>query len=160
MIAAVRPDSWNFPLLLHVVGAMVLVGGLAVLASTLVTARRATAGAAAGDDGPSLTRLAFRVLLFSVLPGYVVMRIGAQWVESKEFGPGDDDDVPWLGIGYITADAGLLLLIVTTIVLGIAARRARDGRTATGLTRAALIISGLLLVAYVVAVWAMTTKPD
>lgn len=30
MLAAIRPDSWNLPLLLHVFGAMVLVGGLVV----------------------------------------------------------------------------------------------------------------------------------
>jgi len=28
VLAALRPDSWNFPLLLHVLGAAVLVGGL------------------------------------------------------------------------------------------------------------------------------------
>ena len=27
VLAAIRPDSWNFPLLLHVLGAMILVGG-------------------------------------------------------------------------------------------------------------------------------------
>jgi hypothetical protein len=26
MLAAVRPDSWNFPLFVHVLGAMILVG--------------------------------------------------------------------------------------------------------------------------------------
>ena len=28
VLAAIRPDDWNFPLLLHVLGAMLLVGGL------------------------------------------------------------------------------------------------------------------------------------
>jgi hypothetical protein len=28
ILAVVRPDSWNFPLFLHVLGAMILVGGL------------------------------------------------------------------------------------------------------------------------------------
>ena len=27
VLAAIRPDDWNFPLLLHVLGAMLLVGG-------------------------------------------------------------------------------------------------------------------------------------
>jgi uncharacterized integral membrane protein len=39
--AAVRPDSWNFPLLLHVLGAMVLVALLAVAAVVLSAALRA-----------------------------------------------------------------------------------------------------------------------
>ncbi len=29
VLASIRPDSWNFPLFLHVLGAMILVGGLA-----------------------------------------------------------------------------------------------------------------------------------
>ena len=33
MIAAVRPDSWNLPLLAHVAGAMVLVGALVLVAA-------------------------------------------------------------------------------------------------------------------------------
>ena len=30
VIASIRPDSWNFPLFLHVLGAMVLVGAAAI----------------------------------------------------------------------------------------------------------------------------------
>ena len=37
-LAAIRPDSWNFPLLLHILGAAVLVG--AVLTAVVTTARR------------------------------------------------------------------------------------------------------------------------
>ena len=28
LLAAIRPDSWNFPLFLHILGAMVLVGAV------------------------------------------------------------------------------------------------------------------------------------
>ena len=38
VIATIRPDSWNLPLLLHVGGAMVLVGALVLAASALVFA--------------------------------------------------------------------------------------------------------------------------
>jgi hypothetical protein len=55
-IAAVRPDSWNFPLLLHVLGAMVLVALLAVAAVVLSAALRS-------DDRADALRLAFRTLL-------------------------------------------------------------------------------------------------
>ena len=30
VLAVIRPDSWNFPLFLHVLGAMILVGGVGV----------------------------------------------------------------------------------------------------------------------------------
>jgi hypothetical protein len=38
-LATIRPDSWNFPLFVHVVGAMILVGGLLAAASALVLAK-------------------------------------------------------------------------------------------------------------------------
>ena len=39
MIAIVRPDSWNFPLFIHVFGAMVLTGGLLGSALALLSSR-------------------------------------------------------------------------------------------------------------------------
>ena len=39
VLALIRPDSWEFPLFLHVLGAMVLVGGLLTGASSLASAR-------------------------------------------------------------------------------------------------------------------------
>ena len=39
VLAAIRPDSWNFPLLVHVLGAMILVGGVLTAAAALVLAR-------------------------------------------------------------------------------------------------------------------------
>ena len=40
MLALVRPDSWNFPLFLHVLGAFVLVGGMAAVATLSIGAWR------------------------------------------------------------------------------------------------------------------------
>ena len=81
VLAAVRPDSWNFPLFLHVLGAMILVGGLLTGAGALAFAR--------GEA--RLLRLGYRSLLAVSLPGWVLMRIGAEWIYSKE---GWDDLVP------------------------------------------------------------------
>ena len=144
-LAAIRPDDWNLPLFLHVLGAMLLVGTL-LLAGLVLFARRGSAG------------LGFRVLLLGVLPSYILMRVGAQWVESEE---GFGDDAPdWIGFGYITADLGALLILVSLVLTGIAARRARTREDAGGaLVRVSGGIAYLLLAAYVVAVWAMTAKP-
>lgn len=43
MLAVVRPDSWNLPLFLHVLGAMVLVGTLATAAVALLASSGRTA---------------------------------------------------------------------------------------------------------------------
>ena len=157
-LAFVRPHDWDFPLFLHVLGAMVLVGALALALGYLVGAWR-------GGSAESL-RVGFRVLLYGAFPAYIVMRVAAQWILSKE---GLDDlptDPSWIGIGFSIADGGLLFLLIATIVAGVGARRARtataaEGGTATATTsvRVATVCTGLLIVAYVVAIWAMTAKP-
>jgi hypothetical protein len=145
-LASIRPDSWNFPLFLHVLGAMVLVGAAAIGSISALASGR-------GDESGFLRRLSFRSFLIVALPAYIVMRIGAEWMYSKEFGDGVDDPT-WIGIGYITADAGALLLLITLILSGIAARRGSPG-----LARAAGVVSMIALIAWLVAVWAMGGKP-
>jgi hypothetical protein len=151
VLATIRPDSWNFPLFLHVFGAMILVGGLLAGASALAYAR--------GD--PRFLRLGYWSLLLVSLPGWVLMRIGAQWISSKE----GWDDVPkaaeprWLSIGGFVADAGGVILVVSLLVGGVGVFRLREGK-GSGLLRATMVLSLVLLAAYVVAVWAMAGKPN
>ena len=152
MLAAIRPDEVNFPLFLHVFGAMLLVGTLFAVALATVLAWKRP------DDAAGLTRFSLRTLLMGVLPAYILMRIGAQWTESREHFP-DDFEPAWLGIGYITADAGGLLILVSIILGAVGLRKLRSGSGGLGFGRAVGVISILLLVAYIVAVWAMTTKP-
>ena len=149
-IAAVRPDDWNFPLVLHVLGAMVMVGLLATTAVVLGLALRS-------DDRAGALRLAFRTLLMGAIPAYLVMRVGAEWTLSKE--NLEDADFAWVDIGYMVGDIGLLILIVMTVLTGIASRRARQGGTPSGLVRWANGLTLLLIVGYAVALWAMSTKP-
>jgi uncharacterized integral membrane protein len=150
MTAAVRPDSWNFPLLLHVLGAMVLVALLATAAVVLSLALRS-------DDRAAALRLAFRTLLIGAIPAYLVMRVGAEWVGDKEGVV--DADLAWVDIGYMVSDVGLLVLIVMTVLAGMASRRARQGGTPSGLVKWANGLTLLLILAYGVALWAMATKP-
>jgi hypothetical protein len=147
-LAAVRPDDWNLPLLLHVGGAMVFVGVLAAVVVVLAASR-------SGDRAAAL-RLAFRTLLIGGIPSYILMRGAAEWVASEEDVP---DDVTWIDIGYMVTDIGLLVLIVVTVLAGLAARRARRGGEPGGLVRPATALTLLLIAAYAVALWAMTAKP-
>ena len=151
VLALSRPTEWNLPLFVHVLGAMILVGGLLAGASTLAFAR--------GD--PRLLRLGYWTLLLVALPGYLVMRTGAQWVYSKE-GWDDlpDEAVPtWIDIGFIIADLGAVLVLLALIIGGVGVRRLRDGKGA-GLLKATMVIAWLVLAAALVAVWAMAGKPD
>jgi hypothetical protein len=152
VLATIRPDSWDFPLLLHVLGAMLLVGTLVLAASALILAWR--------DGSASLTRLGYRSLLIGALPAWIVMRGAAEWIADKEGLTGDE--VPsWVDLGYSTADAGFLLLLISTVLAGLAVRRAgRAERSGGGgFSRASTVLVSLVLIAYLVATWAMTTKP-
>jgi hypothetical protein len=151
-LGAIRPDEWNFPLFVHVLGAMILVGGLLTGAGILAFAR--------GEA--SFLRLGYWSLLAVSLPGWVIMRIGAQWIYTEEdwdkLAEGVDEP-GWLSTGAFIGDVGGLVLLVSLAVGGLGVYRLREGRGA-GLLKATLVLSIILLVAYVVAVWAMTGKPD
>jgi hypothetical protein len=149
ILAVVRPDSWNFPLFVHVLGAMILVGGLLTGASVLAFAR--------GEAGS--LRLGYWSLLAVALPGWILMRIGAEWIFDEEGWDDVDDEPGWLGLGAFIGDIGGLVLAVTLILGGIGVYRLREGRGA-GWLRWTLVLSIVLLAAYVVAVWAMAGKPD
>jgi hypothetical protein len=151
LLAAIRPDDWNFALLIHLISAMTLVGVLILAASSL---------AAAWNSGSAaLTRLGYRSLLWAGLPSFIALRATAEWIRDKEGIPSDDTP-NWIDIGYMTTDPGLLLLIAATVLAGIGARRTSRGTgSAVALDRVAAVLLAISIVAYLVAVWAMTTKP-
>ena len=163
LLAAIRPDDWNLALFVHILGAMFATGGLVLAITYLV-------GAARGGGADSL-RLGFRSLLWAAIPGYIVLRGSAEWIYAKESLDELDTDPAWIGIGYIITDAGLLFLIIATVLTGLAAKGARNApverrasggeAVANGGTKAkvATWLLGLIVAAYVVAIWAMTTKP-
>jgi hypothetical protein len=152
VVAALRPDSWDFPLFLHVFGAMILVGRIVTGASAIGFAR----------GSARLLRLGYWSLLAVSLPGWILMRIGAEWIRSKEGWddlPSGVDEPSWLTTGSVIADAGGVILLVALIAGGFGVYRLREGK-GSGLLQATLVLSLVLLAAYVVAVWAMAGKPD
>ena len=151
LLADIRPDSWNFPLFLHVARR----DGARRRGDRSRRARSLTPGG--GGDPAGLRRFAFRTLLFVGLPAYIVMRIGAEWIYAKEFGDLPDDDPAWIGIGYITADLGAAPL-PDRARLRRASRRAKSKRPASARRRRSSARS--LLVGWLVAVWAMGAKPS
>jgi hypothetical protein len=146
LLASIRPDSWNFPLFLHVAGAAVFFGAVTISAVTQLTAARV-------PEPEVLRRVAFRTLLIVGLPAFIVFRAAAEWVRSKEF-PGDADDPTWLGIGYIISDLGALLFLIALIMAGIAVWKPKGW-----LSKTSGVLSVIILIGLVVAVWAMGAKP-
>jgi hypothetical protein len=145
-----RASDWKLPLFLHIAGAMVVVGALTLASVSLIASWRS--GSAA------LIRQAYMTLFYAALPGYILFRVGAEWIVDKE--GLSDADLSWIDIGYMVSDTGALLLIIALVIGGFSMRRMNRGGTPSPI--AARIVTGLVsltLIAYLVAVWAMTTKP-
>jgi hypothetical protein len=149
VIAIVRADEINGWLLLHVFGAMVMVGALVLAAAALFFAWR--------DGSEGSARLAFRSLLLGVIPGWIVMRVAAQFLLDKE--GLEDAEFAWIEIGFISTEPGLLLLIIATVLAGLAMRRARRGDAVGTGVKVAAVLASVMVAVFVVATWAMTTKP-
>jgi hypothetical protein len=142
MLAILRPDSWNLPLFLHVLGAAVVTGATAAVFIAAVASRR----------WPWLRLVVARTLLLAVFPAWLLMRLAGQWIDSKENIPGDPG---WLGVGFLVGDAGLVLLIVAMILGAVSVRRPQRSWP----IGAVAVITGVYFVALVVAMVAMTGKP-
>jgi hypothetical protein len=142
MLALIRPDAWNLPLFLHVLGATVLFGTVGVLAVAGFAIRRST------NHQLLLARVAQRTYMLGVIPAYILMRVGAQWIDSKEFPNGGEPG--WVGVGFLVSDAGAILLIIVGILLAV--RRQR-------ILLAVPLLTGLYLIALGVAWVSMSGKP-
>jgi hypothetical protein len=154
MLAAIRPDNQSFALLLHLVGATVVFGALLACATSILLSR--------GEA--RLLRLGYFSLLLVGLPGLILLRLAGEWLyrlQSWNKLPSQIDRPSWLDIGFIVADWGALLFLIALVVGGIGVSRLRQGKGgSTLLLRSTMVISLVLAVGYVVAVWAMTGKPN
>jgi len=157
----------SFPLLVHITGAMILVGGVLGGAAALLLAK--------GDR--LKLKLGYYSILFVAFPGLIVTKIGATMIWHKESAHSlvgaafpHSNDPRWIEIGGTALDGGGALLVGALIVGWFGLRRL-DGKTDflakvpiigkwTGptLMKLTTIISVVLLAAYVAAIWAMSTK--
>ena len=70
MLALIRPDSWNLPLFLHVLGATVLFGTVATVAIAGFATRTHA------QHTQLLARVAQRTFMLGIVPAYILMRAG------------------------------------------------------------------------------------
>ena len=154
-VAAIRASSVDWPLFLHIAGAMALVGLLVTSSVALARAWRTTDG----DVSVPLVRFGLWTLV-AALPAWILMRVGAEWTYSREGWDDVPDEPGWLGIGYDTADLGGVLLLLSLVLAAVGLRRLRRPERGSGVVRIATVIALLLVAVYVVAIFAMTTKPD
>jgi protein-S-isoprenylcysteine O-methyltransferase Ste14 len=143
MLAIIRPESWNFPLFLHVLGATAVTGATAAAFVIAVSSRR----------WPWLRVVLARTMILAVFPAWLLMRLGGAWEDSRS--PVGDGST-WLGIGYIVGDAGFVLLIVAIILSMVGRRRPKREWPVS----AVAVITGVYLAALFVAMFVMTGKPS
>lgn len=148
MLGVVRPDAWNLPLFLHVFGAIVLFGATATMAITGFASR------GRADHAALLSRVAFGTFLLGVVPGWILMRAGAQWIVGKEY-PDGASTPGWVGVGFIVSEGSGVLLLVAGILAWV--WRRRDGRGRLGLV--VPVLASVCLAGFAVAWFAMSGKP-
>jgi hypothetical protein len=145
--AAGRPQAWDLPLFLHVLGAMTLVGGMIAVAALALTGVR-------GPQHALLARATLWTSLAVVAPAWIVMRAAAQWIYSREGYKGHADP-NWLRVGSAVSDAGLFVVLVTAGLSFWWSRRGGEGWQG----RAVGVIGVAYLVALAFAWFVMAAKP-
>lgn len=142
MIAFSRP-FW--PLFLHVLGAMTTVGAILTALLLLLAAWKR-------PDAVFLRRATFTTLL-AAIPFYALLRVFGQVMYNREKDAFGGNDPTWVGIGFIFADAGALVLLIT---IGLAFWWLRSGKAIAA--RIATGTSSVLLVLLTIAMLAMSGK--
>lgn len=139
----------DLALFMHVLGAMLLVGGLLAGTSLLAFAR--------GDL--ALLRLGYRTLVLVGVPSYAMLWGAGHWVYSEQGLDESPIDAAWTKIGFLVVELGAVLFLVALALGGVGLRRMRDGR-GHGLVQATVVLTALLIAALLFAAWAMSAKPD
>jgi hypothetical protein len=145
MLAALRPDSFDLPLFLHVLGATLLFGATAMIAIAGYASRRSP------DNSLLLARVVAGTWVLAIVPSFILMRAGAALIVDKEF-PNGADTPGWVDVGFVVSEPGALLLIILGILAWISVRKKR-------VLLAVPILASIYLLALAVAWFAMTGKP-
>ena len=148
MLAAIRPDSWDLPLFLHVLGAIALLGSTATVAIAGFAGQRRT------EHARLLSRLVLRTWLLAVVPSWILMRVAAEWILGKEY-PDGAETPGWVDVGFIVSEGGAILLLVLGILAWLWTRK--DGTARVG--AAVPWLAALYVLALGVAMFSMSAKP-
>jgi hypothetical protein len=153
-VLLIRPHSWDLALFTHVAGAILVTASLLLALVVLYLAWRSDE-----EQRAVTTRFGFFTLLVACIPSYIIMRVGAEWIASKEGWDNVSKTPTWLSLGFAFADAGGVVLLIATILTGIGARRMRLKTGGGAWASIGTVLVGIVFVLYVVAIWAMTSKP-
>jgi hypothetical protein len=144
-VASLCGPTCGVQLYVHVLGAVLLFGG--VLAVTLLASAALTRPP---EQAVVLRRIAFWTSLVFLVPAFIVMRVGAQWVLNHEH---LDKHTPgWAVAGFTISDGGGVLILVLALLAWLSTRRPRLGPYLAA-------IGVINVLALGVAWFAMSAKP-
>jgi hypothetical protein len=144
--ASICGPTCGAPLYVHVLGATVLFGG-----ALAVTILAVAASWRPPEQALLLRRLAFWATLVLLVPGWVAMRIGGQWVLNHEH---LDKSTPgWANAGFVVSDGGAVLILLLLLFSWLSWKRPRLGAIVAGLGTIYVLALG-------VAWFAMSAKPS
>jgi hypothetical protein len=153
MIAVLRPDSWNWLLLFHLVAAFALVGGVATVVLVSLAADRKAWPA----QVPLLRAIAFRTNLVVVLPAFIAVHVFGDLLANREFKHGDPE---WLSAGFTITDISLILGgVLLTLLQFWVLRRTRAGHPGGWQAGVASYLPAVILAALVAVIVLMAGKP-
>jgi hypothetical protein len=153
MIAAIRPDSWNWLLFFHLLFAFVLIGGaITVVVTSFAAGRRAWP-----TQTPLLRAIAFRTNLVVVLPALIGVRVFGELLSNREY---DENEPGWLEASFGLTDlvlvvGGVLLTLLQFWVL----RRVRAGKAGGWPAQLATFLPPAVLAVLVAVIVMMAGKP-
>ena len=154
MLAAIRPNEWNWLLFGHLLAAFALVAGVIVV--TLTSAAAAWSGRP--EQAPLLRGIGFRTNLVVVIPAFVAIHVLGGLLADREF-PGDTKEPGWLGASFAITT---IATVVAAVLAGIqywAVRRARAGSVGGWQGLTATLVPPVVLAALVVVIVLMAGKP-
>jgi heme/copper-type cytochrome/quinol oxidase subunit 2 len=152
MVAAIRPDSWNWLLFFHLLFAFLLVGG--TIAVVIVSI---AAGRERSTHAPLLRATAFRTNLLVVLPSLIGAYVLGEVLAGKEFDSGEPD---WLELGRILTSAAVVVGgVLVTLLQYRVLRKARSGQTGGRPAQLAAALPVAVLATVVTVIVLMAGKP-
>jgi hypothetical protein len=153
MVAAIRPESWNWLLFFHLLFAFVLIGGLLTVVFTSFAAARHARVAQA----PLLRGIAFGTNLAVVLPSFIGLRVFGEILADREYGDAEPD---WLEASFALTDLSIAVGgIVLTLIQYWVLRRARSGNPGGWPAQLATFLPPAVLVVLVAVIVMMAGKP-
>lgn len=149
-----RPDTWNWLLLFHIVSAVLVFAGAAVVASASLYALRT----AVPERALLLRRVALITSLLTI-PPYIGIHVFGELLVNREY-PNNESEPTWLGLAYgLTSLYAIISIILLALLQWWVVRRTRAGDVSGWQAKLASWLSPVGPALLLVVLFLMSGKP-